>query len=168
MPVIHLLWVYLICVSLFEDHSAQCASLSWCIWTLLNNRLWAHKPSWASPFVINLPQSIWYVIYTNYRCCFIYHFIHSFRGLVRETQGSSASAVECFSGSLFMLSLRRRQMTVMASRITGQSSFCSTVCSDSHQRNIKSPRYCPFARGIPGHRGIPPTRDCNAENASIW
>ena len=33
--------------------------------------------------------------------------------------------------------LRRRQMTVMASRTTGQSNVCSTVCSDCQQRNFK-------------------------------
>ena len=31
--------------------------------------------------------------------------------------------------------LRRRQVTVMASRITGQSNVCSTVCSDCQQWN---------------------------------
>ena len=44
-------------------------------------------------------------------------------------------------------SLRRRIMTIMASRITGQSSV-STVCSDWQQRNIKGPRYCASVRGI--------------------
>ena len=44
--------------------------------------------------------------------------------------------------------LRRRQVTVMASRITGQSNVCSTVCSDCQQRNTKGPRYCPFVMRI--------------------
>ena len=39
-------------------------------------------------------------------------------------------------------------MTVMASRITGQWSACSTVCWDWQQGNIKGPRFCPFVRGI--------------------
>ena len=60
-------------------------------------------------------------------------------------------------------------MTVMASRITGQSS----VCSDWQQRNIKSPRDCHFVKGI--HRsavvvsgGLPAQRDSNPENVSLW
>ena len=36
----------------------------------------------------------------------------------------------------------------MTSRVTGDSSVCSAVCSDWQQRNIKGPRYCPFVRGI--------------------
>ena len=48
----------------------------------------------------------------------------------------------------YLDSLRRRQMTVMASRITGQSSVCLTVCSDWQQRNINGTRYCSFVRGI--------------------
>ena len=38
-------------------------------------------------------------------------------------------------------SLRRRQMTGMASLITVKSSVCLTVCSDRQQRNIKGPCY---------------------------
>ena len=46
-------------------------------------------------------------------------------------------------------SLRWCQMTIMASRITGQSSVCSTVTSHWQQkRNIKGPCYSPFVRGI--------------------
>ena len=45
-------------------------------------------------------------------------------------------------------SLRRRQVTVMASQITGQSSVCSTIWQ---QRNIKGLHYCPFMRK--SHRG---------------
>ena len=44
--------------------------------------------------------------------------------------------------------LPRPQMTVMASRITRQSSVCSTVCSDWQQRSIKCPLYCPCVRRI--------------------
>ena len=39
-------------------------------------------------------------------------------------------------------------MTVMASRITGQSPVCLTVCSDWHQTKVKGLRYYPFVRGI--------------------
>ena len=48
------------------------------------------------------------------------------------------------------IALRQRHMTIMASRITGQSSVCSSVCSDWQQRNIKSLcyMYMPFVRGI--------------------
>ena len=46
------------------------------------------------------------------------------------------------------LALRRRQMSAMASGITGKSSVCSTFCLDWQQRNIKGPCYCPFVRGI--------------------
>ena len=44
--------------------------------------------------------------------------------------------------------LRRRQMAVMASRITEQSSVCSTVYSDWQQRNIKYQHCYSFVRGI--------------------
>ena len=67
-------------------------------------------------------------------------------------------------------SLRWCQMTIMASRITGQSSVCSTVCSHWQQkRNIKGPCYSPFVRGI--HQwpvDSPAQKHSNAENASIW
>ena len=53
-------------------------------------------------------------------------------------------------------------MTVMASRNTGQSSVCPTVCSDWQKRNIKGPRNCPFVSEIPAQR------DSNTENVSIW
>ena len=46
--------------------------------------------------------------------------------------------------------LRRCQMTVMPSRITGQSCVCSTVISDKQHRNIKGPFYRPFVKGIHG------------------
>ena len=42
----------------------------------------------------------------------------------------------------------RRQMTVMVSQITSQSSVCSTVRSNWQQKNIKGPCCYPFARGI--------------------
>ena len=51
--------------------------------------------------------------------------------------------------------LRRRQVTVMAPRITGQSNVCSIVCSDYQQRNIKGPRYCPFVMRIHCDRWYP-------------
>ena len=65
--------------------------------------------------------------------------------------------------------LRRRQMTVMASRITDQSSVCSAVCLHRQQRNIKGPRPCLLVRGNPPVTGgIPSQRDSNAENVFIW
>ena len=63
--------------------------------------------------------------------------------------------------------LRRRQMTVMASRITGQSNIYSTVCSDCRQRNIKGP-YCPLVMIIHCDRWFPTQKESNMENASIW
>ena len=54
--------------------------------------------------------------------------------------------------------LRRRQVTVMASRITGQSNVCSTVRSDCQHRNIKGPRYCPFVMRIHCDRWFPTKR----------
>ena len=44
--------------------------------------------------------------------------------------------------------LWRYQMTVMPSRITNQSSVCSTFSSDKQHRNIKHPYYRPFVKGI--------------------
>ena len=64
--------------------------------------------------------------------------------------------------------LRRRQVTVMASRITGQSNVCSTVCSDCQQRNIKVPRYYPFVMRIHCDRWFPTQKENNMENAYIW
>ena len=64
--------------------------------------------------------------------------------------------------------LRRRQVTVMASRITGQSNVCSTVRSDCQHRNIKGPRYCPFVMRIHCDRWFPTQKESNMENASIW
>ena len=52
--------------------------------------------------------------------------------------------------------LRRCQVTVMLSRITGQSCVW-TFSSDKQHINIKSPYYRPFVKGT--HRWIPPTRD---------
>ena len=49
---------------------------------------------------------------------------------------------------LMAKTLRRRQMTVVDSRNTGQLSVGLTVSSDWQQRNINGPRYCPFVRGI--------------------
>ena len=46
--------------------------------------------------------------------------------------------------------LGRCQMTVMPSRITGQSSVCSTFSSDKQHRNIKGPYYRPFVKQIHG------------------
>ena len=46
------------------------------------------------------------------------------------------------------MELRRRQMTAMAFRVTGQFSVCSAVCLDWQQRHIKGPRYRPFVKGI--------------------
>ena len=63
--------------------------------------------------------------------------------------------------------LRRRQVTVAASRITGQSNVCSTVCSDCQRRNIKGPRSCPFVMRIHWHRWFPTQKECNMENASV-
>ena len=66
-------------------------------------------------------------------------------------------------------------MTVMASRITGQSSVCITLCLDWQQRNIKCPCCWSLVRGIQrwtvvslslqflDHRWIPRTKDSNAE-----
>ena len=48
----------------------------------------------------------------------------------------------------WVFALRRRQMTVMASRITGQSSVCWAVFLDWQQRHMKGPRYYPFDRTI--------------------
>ena len=64
--------------------------------------------------------------------------------------------------------LRRRQVTVMASRITGQSNVCSTVRSDCQHRNIKGPRYCPFVMRIHCDRWFPTQKESNMENASFW
>ena len=64
--------------------------------------------------------------------------------------------------------LRRRQVTVMAFRITGQSNVCSTVCSDCQQWNIKGPRYCPFVMRIHCDRWFPTQKESNMGNASIW
>ena len=64
--------------------------------------------------------------------------------------------------------LRRRQMTVMASRITGQSSVCSTGFSDWQQRNIKGWRYCPFVRGIHRWPVDSPHKGTVTENVSMW
>ena len=70
---------------------------------------------------------------------------------------------------ILRVALRWRQMTVMASRITGQSSVCSTLCLGWQQRDIKCPRYCPFVRGIHQLTGrFPAQRDSYAENVSIW
>ena len=44
--------------------------------------------------------------------------------------------------------LRQRQMTVMASWNTGQSSVCSAMFLDWQENNLKGPGYCPFVRGI--------------------
>ena len=63
---------------------------------------------------------------------------------------------------LTALPLRRRQMTVMASRNTGESSVCSTLCLDRQHRNIKGPCFCTFVGESTGQR------DSNAENVSIW
>ena len=54
-------------------------------------------------------------------------------------------------------------MTVIASRITDQSS----VCSDWQfaQADTKGPRFCPFP---PVTGDFPAQRDSNAENVSIW
>ena len=56
----------------------------------------------------------------------------------------------------------------MASRITDQSSVCSTVCSDCQQRNIKGPRYCPLVMKLHCDRWFPTQKESNMENASIW
>ena len=64
--------------------------------------------------------------------------------------------------------LRRRQVTVMASRTTGQSNVCSTVCSDCQQWNIKGPRHCPFVVRIHCVRWFPTQKESDMENASIW
>ena len=55
---------------------------------------------------------------------------------------------QCISKLKIAIPLPRPQMTVMASRITRQSSVCSTVCSDWQQRNIKCPLHCPCVRRI--------------------
>ena len=39
-------------------------------------------------------------------------------------------------------------MSVMSSRITGQSTVCSTFSSDKQHRNIKGPYHRPFVKGI--------------------
>ena len=57
--------VYIICVSLFEDHIARCATLCLCIWTLLCNRFGAHKPSWAS-------RSLCHTFTTEYLIRYLY------------------------------------------------------------------------------------------------
>ena len=43
-------------------------------------------------------------------------------------------------------------MSVMSSRITGQSTVSSTFSSDKQHRNIKGPYYRPFGKGIHGWR----------------
>ena len=79
MTVIHLLCVDLVCVSLFGDHVERCGTLSLCMWTLLCNRFGAQMPSRAplAPFVIHLPQSIWYVSHASDRCSFSHHIVYS-------------------------------------------------------------------------------------------
>ena len=57
-----------------------------------------------------------------------------------------------------LTSLRWRQVAVMTSRITGQSSVCSTVCLHWQWKNIKG-----LVTG-----GFPAQRNSNAENASFW
>ena len=57
--------------------------------------------------------------------------------------------------------LQQCQMTFMVSQINGQSSACSTVCSDWQQGN-KGLCYCPFVTG-----GFPTQRDRNSKNVSI-
>ena len=64
--------------------------------------------------------------------------------------------------------LRRRQMTVMASRVIGQSSVCSTIRSDWQQRNSTGPRHCPVVRGIHRSPWIPRTKGQKRRNVSIW
>ena len=59
--------------------------------------------------------------------------------------------------------LQGRQMAVMASRITEQSSVCSTVYSDWQQRNIKDQHCCSFVRGI--HRW---TVDSSDKGTATW
>ena len=39
-------------------------------------------------------------------------------------------------------------MSILASRITGDSTVCLSVCLDEHQRKYQSPRHGPFVRGI--------------------
>ena len=56
------------------------------------------------------------------------------------------------------LPLWQRHMTVMVTRISGQSSVCSTVFVDWQQRNIKGLCYCPFVLGIHWCGWIPHTK----------
>ena len=39
-------------------------------------------------------------------------------------------------------------VSILASRITGDSTVCLSVCLDEHQRKYQSPRHWPFVRGI--------------------
>ena len=66
------------------------------------------------------------------------------------------------------LSLWRRQIIVLASWITGQSSVCSTLCLDRQQRNIKGV-LLPFCEGNPPvSGGFPAQKDSNADYVSVW
>ena len=71
--------------------------------------------------------------------------------------------------SWFIDSIRRRQMTAMASRITGQSSLCFNSLSRLTTRKFQQPVLLSLCEGNPPATGGYPTeRDSNAENVSIW
>ena len=73
---------------------------------------------------------------------------------------------QCISKLKITIPLPRPQMTVMASRITRQSSVCSTVCSDWQQRNITLLSLCEEHQPVTGR--FPAQRDSIAENIFIW
>ena len=59
-------------------------------------------------------------------------------------------------------------MSVMASKITGVSVVCSTVCSGANRRKHQSSASLPCEGNPPMAGGFPSQRASNAENVPIW
>ena len=68
-----------------------------------------------------------------------------------------------FAWCLCDTSVCRRQMTILTSRITGQSHVCSAVCLEWQQRNIKGLHYCPW-----GESTVDQWITRAEKNVSIW
>ena len=68
---------------------------------------------------------------------------------------------------MLSVSLWQRQMTIIASCITGQSSVCSTVCWNEQQRNTRSALMSICEGNPPVTNGFPTQRDKDADNGSI-
>ena len=65
-----------------------------------------------------------------------------------------------------MIPYRRRQMNVMESRITSQSSVVQAFCLKWQRRNIEGSSYCLFVKGIHRWPVVSPHR--NMGNVSVW